>query len=118
MYINGYNFDKVVAVLRKEFKGKAIDPVDGCVYLSGEGKKCAVGCFISPQKYQEKFEGRSLTDIWRCVADDMPMNLHYMNKLQDFHDHNIDENDPDFVQLDALIWKIKCLEDSFEETNR
>ena len=36
---------------------KAMDKGGECVYLSDTGLKCAVGCLIKPEYYDEKMEG-------------------------------------------------------------
>ena len=43
---------------------KALDEGGECVYLSDTGLKCAVGCLIKPEYYDEKIEGLAVEGLY------------------------------------------------------
>ncbi len=49
-------FNTVCEHLMKQ-KAKARAPQGGCNYLAADGKKCAVGCLIPKELYNESIEG-------------------------------------------------------------
>lgn len=58
-------FNKVVRHLRKQGV-RATQPEDGryiCKYRTGEGLRCAVGCFIRPDVYSSEMEGNNIDEL-------------------------------------------------------
>jgi len=86
-YKNGYTMESTIEKLCTEFKGKAQE-LDLCVYLTNEGRKCAVGCFFPPGEWTN-FRG-SVSQILRCypqLSAFMPMDEDSLSELQAVHDY-------------------------------
>lgn len=83
--INGYTKESMKDVIRKEFKGRAIE--NGCCkYLTSDGKKCAIGCFI-PDGHTAQFSGISVSHLLDIYPDlCLPLNNEGLQELQQFHD--------------------------------
>jgi hypothetical protein len=64
-------FDHVLTHLRKQGK-PAINETDSgediCAYRTDDGLKCAVGCLIPDDKYNEDLEGRSATVVYGVLG--------------------------------------------------
>jgi hypothetical protein len=87
-----------------------------CFYRTHEEKPnmCLVGCFIPDNKYDERMEDRDATDIIQrfFLQDDMPMNIKLMDKLQEFHDAELDKvSGRDF--FDAIEQKLIDMEKEY-----
>lgn len=80
-------FDTVVKHLRSQ-GCKSIDPETGnCLYRGPNGKKCAAGCLIPDDKYEESMEGRHVYNL--KVFKDMRIQMTMLvAALQIIHDHN------------------------------
>lgn len=73
-----------------------------CLYKSHDGKMCAVGCLIKPEYYNEKFEGRGVSDadiieavtnsvglvVDRNAIDDLAYGM--LSGWQAYHDEEYD----------------------------
>ena len=55
-------FDKVKAHLLQQ-NSKALHKGGGCAYKAEDGKKCAVGCLIPDELYQERFENLGISQL-------------------------------------------------------
>ena len=99
MYLNGYNREKVMEVIRQQNHGRRAGDEYACMYKNDDGNKCIVGCFIPEDKYDSRMENKSANDIvLGCKIDgefkpdpfgielDMPMQTKYLTKLQIWHD--------------------------------
>lgn len=81
-------FDQVAAHLLTQKKRalRANDlKVDYCVYRAPDGLKCAAGCLISDQEYEEAMEGLSWSDL---VSNELVPSTHasLIADLQSIHD--------------------------------
>lgn len=94
MYINGYNRQKVMDVIKKNSQGYQAYASGECMYRTHEDEpnSCLVGCFIPDDKYDENMEGRDAVDVrQRFFLDEfMPMGDGALIQLQNFHDEELD----------------------------
>lgn len=60
-------FDKVATHLLTQNE-KAVNSTGGCVYRTGKGLKCAVGCLISDDLYDPSLEGLGVIVFVRTAA--------------------------------------------------
>ena len=97
-YLNGWTREKVEAHVRAEFKGKAESGGDDgtCLYKTDDGKKCAVGMFISDDIYIEEMEHKTAQSLFRKYPDligMMPFSTLNMYDWQNVHDNLISNED-------------------------
>lgn len=83
-------FDHVATHLLTQ-NAKSVDCLDSCMYKSPEGLKCAAGCLIADDEYNEEMEDV----VWRMlvrrgVVPEAHMEL--IGDLQDCHDDHMPEN--------------------------
>lgn len=104
--INGWNKEKMIETLKKEYKGQAVaKDTNICQYLTSDGKKCAVGCFIpdghEAQYYnvgvQYIFGGNSLLSKYPDLISILPLEHSGLYKFQVFHDER-DRSLDDMIQ--------------------
>ncbi len=88
---------------------KSIDnEKDTCLYRFDTGNyslgymKCAIGCLIKDEFYNEEFETKSITDlgVYRAVANSVPnweVNKVMLSKLQNIHDVELVEHWEDLL---------------------
>lgn len=92
--INGWTKRKMIAQINKEFKGKAFNrKKDMCQYLTPNGKKCAVGCFIPAADLEEKAGAMNacgsvsgLLNTFPELAKKLPLPKESLGYFQDLHD--------------------------------
>lgn len=88
--INGWTKKKMLNVLKKRrYNVPAVDKEsETCVYLTGNGNKCAVGMFIPSGHEAQHLEGtvRALFDAYPDLFYKMPLNFEGMGMLQFIHD--------------------------------
>lgn len=70
---------------------KALDHLAQCAYYAADGKKCAIGCLIPTDKYDPRFENKSLCSFgWGddiLAAAGLTSDQKYLAKrLQNIHD--------------------------------
>jgi len=83
---NGYTKESTIAKLKAEFKGKANNG-SGCFYLTDDGRKCAIGCFLAKGPWQKDQTTVSvLIETYPQVAKMLPMDLTSCYRLQEIHD--------------------------------
>ena len=87
-------FNKVVQHLRKQ-GSQAVDD-NGCLYRSLDGKKCAIGCLIPDELYNQNIERcgvRSLSHIFlaNCIPGYSPDDEEFLSRLQRVHDNSLIE---------------------------
>ncbi len=84
-------FNTVVTHLLTQ-KAHATDPKKGCVYRTPEGLKCAVGCLIKPECYDQAFEGYTADSLMVKPAVESSLGFEvdtgFLCKLQTIHDDN------------------------------
>lgn len=89
--INGFTKTDMKYEIIKNYKGRAYDEeIKKCMYLTGEGKKCAVGCFIpDTSRLAQKHMGgaHSLFDRYPKLSKVMPLDASGMRRFQAFHDY-------------------------------
>ena len=82
-------FDKVVNQLRRQ-NVKALGNYGLCVYRSSNGRKCAVGCLISDDRYSPSLEGQSLevefANELKAILEEEGHDLNLVRQLQAIHD--------------------------------
>jgi hypothetical protein len=88
-------FDTVVAHLRNQNEKAQVTDEDGndpCKYLTEDGRKCAAGCLIKPEDYNESFEGHAIcnyagfpTEVG-TLLDSYGHDLKLLRRLQQTHD--------------------------------
>ena len=93
--INGFTKSSVKSVIRAEFKGWASKGGGICQYrlvTPATTLKCAVGCFIPDQFYDESMEGCSpASPKIRAVSHLLPLTEQGLTAFQNFHDANADK---------------------------
>ena len=106
--INGYTKEKMKEVIRANFKGKASDNGGGCYYLTEDGRRCAVGCFIDEATLNNidtpdlSMPVAELLENYEEVQEIMPLGLDGLKVFQSAHDTMFGSTDPE-VQKEILI---------------
>lgn len=101
-YINGWNKQKVIDLINKDFIGKAVDINTGsCYYRGPNNKKCIAGLFMSDEQ-SEAFENQSACYVGQNHPDIFPFDNDIMVMYQGIHD-NLDPNDSLETQKKILI---------------
>lgn len=81
--------DKVRRVLEQNFTGKATGAWGLCEYLTADGRKCAIGCFI-PHGHQGQMLKDDVVELltrYPGLKNYMPCNnLDLLADFQEFHD--------------------------------
>lgn len=87
MLINGYTKQKLIDVIKARFTGKATNG-DECRYLTGDGKRCAVGLFIPDGHEGQKYNGgvNGLLIRHEDLAALMPLDITSLEDMQGVHD--------------------------------
>ncbi len=108
-------FDTVVAHLRKQNK-RAIKidsgSVESCVYLAEDGSKCAAGCLIKPEDYNESFEGCAVVSLGGqpsnvgLLLQEYGYDLKLLRALQRAHDNRKPQDWETEFQLIAKDFKL------------
>lgn len=107
------NKQYAIDTIKREFRGKAVDLQDTtqCLYLTDDGKKCAIGCFI-PENHPASSPNLRLgigdvlydmPELWKYMPSDDIDDLIW---LQHIHDA-LDESDSVESQKEELINFIK-----------
>lgn len=94
MYLNGYNRQKTMEVIKKFNDGSVARSENGdCSYRTEDGNCCIVGCFIPDSEYSTKMENKAASSVIEDyhLQHLMPLNKVYMTDLQLFHDNDIEE---------------------------
>lgn len=79
-------FDKVATHLFTQ--GHPAMKGENCLYLAPNGDKCAVGCLIEPDEYQDRFENNDVTTIIKMGAlSEIAAHVHLLSELQVVHDN-------------------------------
>lgn len=111
--INGFTKQSMIDVIKKEFKGQAINKLGTCQYLTDEGGKCAVGCFI-PHGHKGQLHSGTVSELMRHfdLSMYMPLENIPMREFQKVHDDGLGSIDDIGVQLNILInWINKNVEE-------
>ncbi len=102
---NGWTKESMKEYITKEFKGKSLaaNSQKRCVYRGPEGRKCAVGMFISEDDYvpvMDRNIGGSddLFTHFPQLLKSMPLNAEGMGNLQIIHD-----NSDTITSLDEML---------------
>ena len=102
--INCWTKAKMIEHVKANFKGKSVaDPYTGtCMYRGPDGKKCAVGLFITDKHYNVELEGKVASlDLFKSIP---LLPLEYgLQSFQLFHDNRLTENDPVELQTEQLV---------------
>lgn len=108
-------FDTVVAHLRKQ-NARAVkidkDSVESCVYLAEDGSKCAAGCLIKPEDYNESFEGCAVVSLGGRLSNvglllqEYGYDLELVRALQRAHDNFKSQEWETMFQLIAKEFKL------------
>jgi len=81
--INGYTKEKIIEVINRDFKGKSFKNSDKsdsgieCLYLSENGKKCAVGLFIPDghPAQESTFNASDILFMYKDLINLMPLDI-------------------------------------------
>ena len=115
-------FDKVKEHLLNQNQ-RAYDLYSGCKYrVPNTSLKCAIGCLITDDIYDEKFEGQSIEDLLTDNSSNNDRTGHFsyslsllfkgvdiglLKDLQMLHDYSIIEHWPSELDSLAFKWKLK-----------
>ena len=83
--INGFTKESVMAQVKKYNNDrKAVKPDGSCIYLTSDGNRCAIGCFIPDghKALESRFEVEEIMYIFPDLARYMPFDI--MDGLRDF----------------------------------
>ena len=86
-------FDRVVTHLLTQ-NAKALDDAGYCTYRGFDGRMCAIGCLIPPERYEKFLEGKSATSsvVLTAIGFDLNVNDYtrrFLEDLQAIHDNAI-----------------------------
>lgn len=107
-------FNTVVTHLRTQ-NAKAMNLNNDCQYRSDDGLKCAVGCLISDEDYDEKFEGRTVRDLCQSNMFSLDLesmivkNIDLLSILQRIHDNNPIDQWEEFFSDVAHDFKLELI---------
>ena len=82
------NLEESIKVIEKNFKGKATDGMS-CFYLSDDGKKCVIGCFLPDgHEAQNSFFGiKLILEKYPDLKTYLPkLAIAALEELQQIHD--------------------------------
>lgn len=91
--------DAVIAV------SETTDYGSRCLYKTEEGNKCAIGCLLSDDEYDERFEGLNASEVVGMLGWEFMSSFgHSLDVIQHIHDHS--ETAKEFVnKLDKYATK-------------
>lgn len=91
--INGWTKRAIKDHISREFKGKATDYRGHCQYLTAEGKKCVVGCFIPEGHPAQRSPAAAdfLSKDFPEMPSLLPLEAKAMGLFQEIHDDLNDE---------------------------
>lgn len=99
IYINNYDRDSVMKIIRENNKGyRAVKTNGSCRYLTDDDNKCLVGCFIPSKLYEDGMEDKNSTVLlnnYGHLHDFMPLKTDKLRNLQIFHDDSFAYNTPE-----------------------
>ena len=104
--------ERAKQLIAEKFKGQAVDDEDKCQYLTDDGKRCVIGCFI-PDGHEALKSGGGVQHIlrrYRDLWDYMPTDdIVELRELQVLHDDYLDYDDGVEAQKETLIMQIETL---------
>lgn len=96
---------EIIVKINADFKGKARNN-NRCAYLTGDGKKCAIGLFI-PDGHKGQFHTGTVIELLNDFPDLKPhmpsQNLDFLRDLQRHHDTYLGIGMPLEDQKEALM---------------
>lgn len=111
-FINKYDLEKTIQVIEREFKGISVNENGMCAYRGQDGKKCAVGIFLSDLFCRRnRIEGLSYEDLSSLhpgVTRRMPLDKKGMQSFQLHHDNLPDRDSSVEEQKKSLIKWLKA----------
>lgn len=106
--VNNYTKQKMIEIINREFIGKAVNTEDysQCYYKSPDGKKCAIGCFITEDRYTESFENLSAETLLNnfSIGFLMPLEENGLMQFQYYHDNLDNEVSPEEQKQLLIEW--------------
>ncbi len=88
--------EETVKFYSEDTTRRSMDSTGDCKYFGPDGKKCAVGRWIDPNKYNSDFEGHTIKSsvMDALVEEKRGYSFLFWNRLQILHDaeENWDEN--------------------------
>lgn len=103
--INGHTKESIKEKLKQEFKGKAYEN-GTCRYLTDDGKKCAVGCFI-PDGHEAQTSvsvAHRMLNKYPELRGVMPLDTCGIGSFQMHHDGLAEERTPSQHLESMLRW--------------
>lgn len=98
-YANGYNLEKTMSKIREGNKGhRGMEENAGrCMYLTSDGNKCVIGCFIPDghraQKILDSVSALLELEEYSDLVELMPLEGNLaLEAFQRFHDQYIDDS--------------------------
>jgi len=94
--INGWTKKKMIETINKGMKDhRSVNQNGTCLYRASDGNKCAIGCFIPDDYYNEDIELVTPTSAaFRDYLKYLPLPAAYSSLLQSIHDCCDDEKSP------------------------
>lgn len=88
IYINGFDRESTMKQIKARNLGYKAGEGDDCLYRSGDGNCCLVGCFIPDEKYCDSIESHDARHaiIHLKLEKHMPLSNDLMDRLQMLHD--------------------------------
>lgn len=86
-------YDRVKSHLLTQQARAETMPGGACRYRAPDGRRCAIGCLISDDQYQSKFEGHAVSGAKECckqlrrAAGISEQQLDMAESLQGIHDY-------------------------------
>jgi len=113
--INGWTKEKMKVAIRAGNNGKrAFDPQEHvCRYLTPDGNRCAVGCFLPDGHPGQSYEGTTigLLNEYPELKKKMPLSPEALRRLQKVHDSHISARDALDMRDVLCEWIDKNVED-------
>lgn len=112
--INGFTKKKMIAVIKREFKGKSfIDRSNGitCAYRGEDGTKCAVGMFIPDNLYHSAMDSdeagttiQHIVNLSPKLKQVLPLNIKALEEFQTIHDQLENAFSNDEQKQELIDW--------------
>lgn len=114
--INGWTKEKMKAQIRLKNNGTRAHDGDSCKYMTPDGNRCAVGCFIPDDQFSEGLlESTDVTDLlirYKHLKEYMPLEDRGLTFMQGEHDSGYDVAEATGLHERLCAWIDQNVEDS------